>query len=422
MTAARRRRASDGSSDRRRVASPARPYDGDPVAAVRGRDHVHPDRRADARSGARSRTSTAGQPAARVTRRGRPRPPARRPATWRNRAARCRHRRPARGRPGPVIRPAEARRRGSSARRGPTAGRTTPRHGVSRSSPDAAAVTSPPLGGGEAAQRDEHGEARVSSGPVTTPGEGSLRKGSVRLARRCPRAAAAVRPRASNSSPAGAGSSATRQTWPPTRRRPGTPRRRAARPGRVLGGQRSDGVDRAPIRSSAPPSGAARSVTSAPSPATSPRPSSSANRKRPDSPAAAALAHSSRVQVRQPRPYVGGAAPVEPGQGRGHHVAYPLVPREGSSPAVVQQPGQLRAAAVVRPRSWTLPREVRCSSPSPSRRRRLAQLPPPGGPVSTPPGIRIRASAPSSAACSRSAPGHASPRSRETAVAWDDGR
>src|SRR5690606_8084588 len=40
--------------------------------------------------------------------------------------------------------------------------------------------------------------------------------------------------------------------------------------------------------------------------------------------------------------------------------------------------------------------------------------------VSTPPGIRTRASAPSSAACSLNAPGQASPPSRETAVAWDD--
>lgn len=114
------------------------------------------------------------------------------------------------------------------------------------------------------------------------------------------------------------------------------------------------------------------------------------------------------VQCGQPRSDFRGSEAVEPGEGEATTLRIRSWRSEGSSPALPSSPANSAPQSGASPRSCTLPREVRCNSPSPRRAaaspRAFARAT-----VSTPPGSRTRASAPSSARCRRSVPGQASP-------------
>ena len=140
----------------------------------------------------------------------------------------------------------------------------------------------------------------------------------------------------------------------------GTPRRRAA-PARA---PPAGTVPRA-ARGRAAGRRGPRPAATGPAPArtTSPRPSSRANRNRPDSAASAGRAHS-------PRPARGRAAHVgeaarDPGRAGRRDVARALVRRRRQQPGRGEPGGQPAASSRRRPRSCRLPREVRCTAPSP---------------------------------------------------------
>ena len=159
--------------------------------------------------------------------------------------------------------------------------------------------------------------------------------------------------------------------------------------------------------------------------ATSPRPSSSANRNRPGSAASPGRTHSPRsraaVMARtsgDPVPRAGNAATTTvdargtrspplaiPASGDASTLRTRSCVADGSSPAPAR-----RAASAPdrdRPRSCRFPREVRCTRPSPTSCAQSATTRSAAAPI-TPPGSRIRASAPSAASCGAKTPGQAS--------------
>ncbi len=313
-----------------------------------------------------------------------------------------------------MTRPAAARRARDSSVGTPCVGRTTPRHGVRRSSSGAICVSSRHW------CADSRPSGTCTERPVPmTPGDGpSVRPVSrVRRSWRMP-TAVRCRPSTSSNSPPGRPSSSTRQTRAPLVRAASRKVSAAISAARAASSaQTCSASPAAPRPSCAPPSAAARTVTSAPSPATSPRPSSSANRKRPDRARAASLAHSAASRAVSQGRTSSTPRPSRPDSGEATTLRTRSWPCEGSSPAASSSPANSPPQPPSRPRSCTFPREVRCSSPSPSRSAASTSVSA-CRTVRTPPGIRTRASAPSSAACSRSVPGQASPRSRETTVAW----
>ena len=86
-------------------------------------------------------------------------------------------------------------------------------------------------------------------------------------------------------------------------------------------------------------------TTSAPSPATSPRPSSTANRNRPDSSASRGRAQSAASRARDDPGQVG--SPVQPGERRGEHVPHPVMAERRQQPGLEELAGQ-RARGVRR--------------------------------------------------------------------------
>ena len=86
-------------------------------------------------------------------------------------------------------------------------------------------------------------------------------------------------------------------------------------------------------------------------------------------------------------------------------------PARASPTAATRRPPGAPASAADRdsPRSCRFPREVRCTRPSPSSSAQSATTRSAAAPI-TPPGSRIRASAPSAASCGAKTPGQASER------------
>jgi hypothetical protein len=247
------------------------------------------------------------------------------------------------------------------------------------------------------------------AGQCAAAGPGRSRCGGSRHPARPPRRSG--RPAAGRNAVRGPTSTAAGASGP---RRPGrTPRRSARRTGTAAPRPADAGADARPgwrgfgdqagvrgVRRSSPgrvPAVAVavrissrHTVTSAPSAATSPRRSSSANRNRPDSSRTASLVHSAlsrdsnRGRTSRSRP------PSRPDNGEATMLRTRSCARERSRPTPSSRPASSAPQPSRSPRSCTLPREVR------------------------------RRSRPSPAACSRSAPGQASSRSREASVAWDD--
>lgn len=104
-------------------------------------------------------------------------------------------------------------------------------------------------------------------------------------------------------------------------------------------------------------------VTSAPSPATSPRPSSIANRNRPGSRASRGRAHSAASRARTSP--VSSGPPSRPASGEARMFRTRSWVRDGRSPAADSSPVSAAPASGASPRNCTLPREVSSARPSP---------------------------------------------------------
>ena len=287
-----------------------------------------------------------------------PRRPVRRRGTWRSRAARCRRRRRARGgRVGDRARPRRARASAGRRPRRARPGTTTPRQGVSRSSParrprSATARQQPPLGGGEPAERSAGRTARrrppgpgerapgAGAAPVPVRGRGGQSAGD-------PVGGQPTVPRSRAARPGTVGqftSPARRRCRSPAPR-PGRPRRRAARHAGASSARYATGPRR-PLRarSSAPPS-LGRRARSHPRRAR-PRPRGRRRARTGSGPTArvaASLAHSSRVQLRQPRAArPAGPGPSSPERGEATMLRTRSCRGGGQQPGRVQQTGQLR--------------------------------------------------------------------------------
>ncbi len=170
-----------------------------------------------------------------------------------------------------------------------------------------------------------------------------------------------------------------------------------------------------PARTSAKPADfvAMRPISPA-RPITSPRPSSTTTRKRPGSAASDGVSTSAE-SIAATSGCTSSSPPERPLSGDAMMLRIRSCVADGSSPAAASRCAKSISAPAGKALIWMLAREVSSSVPSPSSWdavRNIASW----AAVSAPPGRRTRASPPSAAGCTRSAPGQRSAASRCTDV------